>query len=208
MLLDGGRHYLLRTLGERIKDRLRLRLYASILQQEIGFFDANGKGELMSMLGEDVSQMQVAVTDRITSTLQNLTTVLFGAYKVLSISPKATLLVVLCVPILSMASIVAQGSSRRKAEAAFQSQRLTAHMANEVITNARTVQSFCAENKETDRYTKGLKEHQVLEKEYRVFTGFAHLFFGAVNLGLSAGGLWFGGSLVKQGLTTPEQVGG
>jgi hypothetical protein len=82
MLLDSGRHYLLRTLGERIKDRLRKRLYTSILQQEIGFFDANGKGELMSMLGEDVSQMQMAVTDRITSTLTNLTTVVFGAYKV------------------------------------------------------------------------------------------------------------------------------
>jgi ATP-binding cassette subfamily B (MDR/TAP) protein 10 len=83
MLLDSGRHYLLRTLGERIKDRLRKRLYTSILQQEIGFFDANGKGELMSMLGEDVSQMQMAVTDRITSTLTNLTTVVFGAYKVI-----------------------------------------------------------------------------------------------------------------------------
>lgn len=82
MLLDSSRHYLLRTLGERIKDRLRLRLYSSILMQEIGFFDANGKGELMSMLGEDVSQMQMAVTDRITSTLTNLTTVVYGAYKV------------------------------------------------------------------------------------------------------------------------------
>lgn len=187
--------------------------------------------------------------------------------QVLSISPKATLLVILCVPILSLASIVAQGSSRRKAEAAFQSQRLTAHMASEVIANARTVQSFCAEEKEGDRsarplhpsarilmgrqyghrsqschpgphlahlgtcarawchrtarhrdhraclqvdtlehprYTEGLKQHQKLEKEYRVFTSFAHLFFGAVNLGLSAGGLYFGSSLVKQGFTTPE----
>jgi ABC-type bacteriocin/lantibiotic exporter with double-glycine peptidase domain len=100
--------------------------------------------------------------------------------------------------------MVAQGSSRKKAEAAFQAQRVTAHMASEVIANARTVQSFCAEDKESVRYEKGLLEHEVLEKEYRVFTGVAHLFFNAVNLGLSAGGLYFGSSLVKQGVTTPE----
>jgi ABC-type multidrug transport system fused ATPase/permease subunit len=100
--------------------------------------------------------------------------------------------------------MVAQGSSRKKAEAAFQAQRVTAHMASEVIANARTVQSFCAEDKESVRYEKGLLEHEALEKEYRVFTGVAHLFFGAVNLGLSAGGLYCGSSLVKQGVTTPE----
>ena len=80
MLLDSGRHYIMRMLGERIKDTLRMRLYAAILQQEIGFFDANGKGELMSMLGEDVAQMQMAVTDRITATLTNFTTILYGVY--------------------------------------------------------------------------------------------------------------------------------
>ncbi len=78
VLLDSGRHYIMRMLGERVKDRLRMRLYAAILQQEIGFFDSNGKGELMSMLGEDVAQMQMAVTDRITSTLTNFTTILYG----------------------------------------------------------------------------------------------------------------------------------
>ncbi len=35
-------------------------------------------------------------------------------------------------------------------------------MASEVINNARTVQSFCAEGKETDRYKEGLEKHSVV----------------------------------------------
>jgi ABC-type multidrug transport system fused ATPase/permease subunit len=53
----------------------RVRLYTAMLQQEIGFFDANSKGQLMSMMGEDVSRMQQAVTDNITSIIQQIATI-------------------------------------------------------------------------------------------------------------------------------------
>lgn len=51
---------------------------------------------------------QMAVTDRITATLTNLTTILYGGYKIFVISPKATMLVLVTVPLLALSSIVAQ----------------------------------------------------------------------------------------------------
>ncbi len=45
------------ALSTQVRQRLRVRLYAGMLQQEIGFFDANSKGQLMSMMGEDVTRM-------------------------------------------------------------------------------------------------------------------------------------------------------
>ena len=38
-------------LGERVLQKLRKRLYESMLLQEIAFFDAHGKGQLVAMMG-------------------------------------------------------------------------------------------------------------------------------------------------------------
>eukprot|EP00960_Hanusia_phi_P048125 758776-Hanusia_phi.AAC.6 len=206
ILLDGARHFLMATLAERIRQKLRIKLYTAMLQQEIGFFDANSKGQLMSMMGEDVVRMQQAVTDQITNTLTSLTTIVYGAYKVLSISPYATLLVIAAVPVLSIASVAAQGASRKKAIQAHEAARETAAIASEVLNNARTVQSFCAEGKESERYESRMSQQYAMESEYRIFTGGAHLFFNTVNLMLSAGGMYYGGTLVAQGRITLENM--
>ena len=47
----GFRTALMTIVGERIVARLRTTLYASILRQEIAFFDATKSGELVSRLG-------------------------------------------------------------------------------------------------------------------------------------------------------------
>jgi len=193
-------------LGERVRQKLRKRLYESMLLQEIAFFDAHGKGQLVAMMGEDVVRIQQAVTDQITAALRSATTITYGLYRVLSISPYATLLVAGAVPVLSMASVVAQGVSRKKAMRAYEASRETAHTASEVLANARTVQSFGAEAKEAARYSAALDEGMVIEGEYRVFTGLAHLGFNALNAFLYAGGMWYGGSLVAQGKTSMEDM--
>lgn len=159
MGLDSIRHFLLSTLGERVRQRLRVRLYTAMLQQEIGFFDANAKGQLMSMMGEDVARMQQAVTDNITSILQQFITICLCARQVLKISPKATLLVVASVPLLSAASIMAQKSSRARSRIAFESARENAATASEVLTNARTVQAFTAEEIEAVKYAERMARH-------------------------------------------------
>ena len=199
MLLNSARHFVLSTLGERVRQRLRVRLYASLLRQEIGFFDANSKGQLMSMMGEDVARMQSAVTDQLTGTITHLQTIYFCARDVVRISPHATLIVVAAVPLLSAASIVAQAASRRRSAIAFDSARETAATASEVLANARTVQSFTAEEMEAARYAERMQEQYALELDYRVFTGGAHLFFQALTMGLSAGGMYYGGGLVRAG---------
>jgi ABC-type multidrug transport system fused ATPase/permease subunit len=63
-----------------------------------------------------------------------------------------TLVCVDQVPVLSFASIVAQKASRARSVKAFDSAREIAATASEVLANARTVQSFTAEEKEAARY--------------------------------------------------------
>ena len=46
---------------------------------------------------------------------------------------------------------------------------------------------------ESERYAERMGKQYGLELEYRVFTGGAHLLFGSINMGLSVGGMYFGG---------------
>lgn len=56
------RGYLFTLAGERVVARLRRRLFARLVQQDIGFFDSNQTGELMNRLSSDTMVIQNAVT--------------------------------------------------------------------------------------------------------------------------------------------------
>ena len=53
-----ARRAILGIIGERLVARLRNQLYASILKQEMAFFDEHKSGELVSRLGSDTSLLQ------------------------------------------------------------------------------------------------------------------------------------------------------
>ena len=50
--------------GERVVSRLRRRLYEHLLRQEMGFFDAQKSGDLVSRLGSDTLLLQQATIER------------------------------------------------------------------------------------------------------------------------------------------------
>lgn len=54
-LANSGRIYLLKTTGERIVARLRTRLFASLIRQDMTFFGENMSGALVSRLTTDVA---------------------------------------------------------------------------------------------------------------------------------------------------------
>ena len=51
-VVGGAQVALFRVAGSRQVDRVRRKLYRSVLQQEVGWFDATAPGELSSRLGE------------------------------------------------------------------------------------------------------------------------------------------------------------
>ena len=58
--------------GERVVLRLRKRLFASILEQDIAFFDETRTGELINRLADDCSVLQSTVTSNVSMALRQL----------------------------------------------------------------------------------------------------------------------------------------
>lgn len=63
---------------ERQTRRLRERLFRSILEKEIAYFDINKTGQLNTRLAEDVNQVHDGIGDKVGSALQFFASFLAG----------------------------------------------------------------------------------------------------------------------------------
>ncbi len=59
-------------LGQRIVNRLRQKVFSSILLQETAFFDKNPTGELINRLSSDTTLVGKAITDNVSDGLRSL----------------------------------------------------------------------------------------------------------------------------------------
>ena len=138
--------------GERIVARLRTTLYAQLLQQEIGFFDATQSGELISRLGSDTTVVKQAIASSWAEVVLGMVKLGIAIGLMVSISPSlasltvtsTVVIFVLCIPF---------GRLLGKLSKEFQDKLGQAQSwPTEILGAMRTVQSFVAEEKEAHRY--------------------------------------------------------
>lgn len=202
--------------GERLVARLRCKLYASILRQEIAFFDTHKSGELVSRLGSDTTLLQATIATSIPDVLTGAIKSLTALVLMFIISAKLAglsfggiaFIFILCFPLgkalgrLSKDYQDVLGDSQTHSTEAFGSMR--------------TVQSFAAEKKETDRYNSKIGNpdnyplwwpihHKEQKSTYSIGffksllnSGFISMTFG-VGFGFLNICLWYGFYLVSRG---------
>ena len=149
-----ARGIILGVLGERLVARLRRQVYASVLKQEIGFFDEHKTGEIVSRLGSDTQLLQSAVSTYAPESLVGFVKVIFAVILMYYINAKLTSvalsgMAVLCLFAIPFGQRLAALSKRYQDALGDAQTRST-----EALGNIRTVQSFASEPKELSRYTE------------------------------------------------------
>lgn len=209
------------VIGERLVARLRIQLYGSILDQDIAFFDEHKSGELVSRLGSDTTLLQGVVSQSIPEALNNVVKAVVSIVLTFVISPELagvavgtiTLIVLLAMPL---------GFALSKLSKAYQDALgLAQTHSTEAIGSMRTVQSFTAEGKEKERYSRYVGDPDMfpcwfpigkdVDSTYSVgfskgivTSGFFSIIFGG-GFGFLYVCLWYGFYLVnKQELTLGE----
>lgn len=201
------------AVGERVVSRLRNELYASILKQEIAFFDEHKTGELVSRLGSDTTLLQQGTSQALPEVVLGITKLCVSIGLMFWISPQLAgvtigtvfCLVIICVPF---------GHRIGKLSKTYQDILGQAQThATEALGAMRTVQSFASEDREKIRYRKVIGD----PAEFRLWwpngekttykvgfykaianSGFYSLIFG-VGFGSMYVSLWFGFKLVNDG---------
>ena len=194
----GLRAWLFTVAGERVVSDLRLRLYAHVLDQEVGFFDQSRTGELLSRLSVDTGVLQNAVSVNISMTLRNIATALGGVVLLAWTSPTLTAVMLLVVPPMALGSVFYGRKIRRIASSVQAAYARANEVAEETISGIRTVRSHAGEARERVRYGSAIEDAFALAVRR---TTLSSMFMGLASLGgygAVAIVVWYGGRLVSR----------
>lgn len=199
-VVQGGafflRSLLFGLLGQRVYADVRDQLYASVIGQEIAFFDRNRSGDLAARINSDAAVVQDLVSVKVSVILRYGLQVIVGTVLMAWMSWRLTLAIiasVVCMVVVSGGFVRTLRAASRRFQAALA--QLTA-FATESFMGAKVIRALGAEDHVCRSFT--VTNAEVLEAgEGRVrisaaFSSGASLLLNLLLLGV----VWFGISLV------------
>ncbi|KAJ4952927.1 hypothetical protein NE237_029759 [Protea cynaroides] len=195
-------------IGERLTLRVREKMFAAILRNEIGWFDdiGNTSSMLSSRLETDATLLRGMVVDRSTILLQNIFLVITSFIIGFLLNWRITLVVIATYPLVVSGHISEKlfmkgyGGDLNKAY-------LKANMlAGEAVSNIRTISAFCSEDKVIDQYARELEEPSKCSFRRGQLAGIAYgvsQFFIFSSYGLA---LWYGSVLMGKEISSFKSV--
>ena len=153
-LSSAARFYMVSWLGERVTADLRNAVYGHVLQQSPEFFETTQTGEVLSRLSADTTLVQTVVGSSLSMGLRNLVMGI-GALGILVWTNPYVMFQVLGVLVLIVLPSVWFGRRVRKLSRASQDRIAdSSSIAAEILNAIPVVQSYNAEGRETQRFTK------------------------------------------------------
>jgi ATP-binding cassette, subfamily B, bacterial len=152
-----GRFFFVSLLGERVITDLRRRLYGQLLRLDMGFYDRNRSGELVSRLSADSEQIRSMIGSSASIALRSIVTLIGSGVMVAMTSPRLAGLAAVGIPLVVLpivlfgrrVQVIARESQDRVADANAR--------ASETLGAMHTVQSFAREAYEVMRFDTALQ---------------------------------------------------
>ncbi len=185
---------------------MRKDLFASIMRQDIQFFDNHKSGEIISRLTQDVQEFKSSFKHVVSQGLRSLTQTVGSAIALYQISPLLSGIVFVTLPtVIVIGTLI--GSGLRKLSKLAQAQTAAAMaVGEEGISNVRTVRSFAMEDHEMERYSKEVEKsrgyNELLGFGIGLFQSGTVLFLNSIVLTT----LYYGGHLLTTQQLTPGDL--
>jgi len=191
--------FLLGATGERAVAGLRQELFEQLLRQPPGFFADRKTGELTSRLTSDIGLLQQAMSTQVAEIARQSLSLIGGIVALTIMQPRLSLTALAVTPVV-VAIALFFGKQLRRATSGVQDRAADANaVAEEAITQIRSVQSFTMELIEARRYassTDAAVRQALLRARVR------GIFFGVITFVTMVGivvVLWQGGVQVIEG---------
>jgi ATP-binding cassette subfamily B (MDR/TAP) protein 9 len=156
-----------------LNKRMRLKLYASLLRQEMGFFDVTKTGDINSRLNADTSKMSDQIGLNVNILLRSLVQCVGILVFMFSSSWKLTLVAFISIPVVIIMtnyfSTIYRDLSRSTQEKLADSNAL----AQETLSSISTVKAFAAEDFEHEQLEKALQSYvDIMRRSAYVYFGY------------------------------------
>ncbi|CAL1160936.1 unnamed protein product [Cladocopium goreaui] len=186
-------------MGGRLAQRLRCTLFASLMQQDIGFFDVTQIGELTSRMTQDCQQVVDQAYLNVNVFLRTLVSIVATLAFMFSITTPLTCVAFVTVPAVVQISMKFSNTFQQISEEAQKSLADANAVANESLGNMSTVRSFAAEELEMQRFGVAMGVYRKLMKKRATY----YLAYLSSTMMLpqlvTALVLFYGGKVVVQG---------
>ncbi|KAF5271185.1 hypothetical protein FQR65_LT05329 [Abscondita terminalis] len=197
-----GRVYLMSTAGYRMTQSLRLKVFSSVLRQEQGWFDSRPTGELINRLSSDTQLVGQALSSNISDGLRSTIMVIAGSGMMFYMSPELAFVGLAIVPPVAIVAVLYGRFVRQITKSVQDTLAEASQIAEERISNMRTVKTFSRELREIDTYSKAIKK--VLSLGYKESKARA-LFYGMTGFSgnvIIISVLYYGGVMVSSNAIT------
>jgi len=188
--------------GERIAARLRKRVFAAVLHQRLAFFDRTRTGELMNRLSNDVTQVAKTLSEDTSYFLRNFAQGAGALGMMLYTSPQLCAIMLGVIPPVAVWGVFFGRKVRTLSKQMVDELAQAGSIAEERISNVRTVRALGNDDLEVGRYAHQVDNVFRVAKHKSLVQGIYYgVAMGSGNLGMVTV-LFFGGQYVSEGLIT------
>jgi subfamily B ATP-binding cassette protein MsbA len=195
--------YLLEMVGQCVIRDLRNKIYSHLHDMPLNFFYKHPTGELISRIMNDVTMLQGSVTHALIRTLRDFFSVIGLLGVIFFMDWRLALVSLLFLPAATV-PIVVFGKKFRKISTTYQTKigEATSQL-HETIAGVRIVKAFGMERFEKQRFGNKLQsimDTLMQETKYSCLSHPMIEFLGGIGMAMI---IWFGGTQVLQGNSTP-----
>ncbi|CAI5507823.1 unnamed protein product [Closterium sp. Naga37s-1] len=196
------------VVGNALIRRVRVMCFATVLRQEIGWFDMeeNSSGAIGARLATDAAQVRNMVGDQLALIVQNTATLCTGLVIAFRANWQLSLLVLALIPLLAIAGTMQIRAIQGFADDAKEQFQEASRVANDAVGAMRTVAAFGAEQRVQELYNERCST-PIRAGIRKAHVSGAGLAFGQFAIfAVYALSFWFGGKLVEWGYATFTDV--
>lgn len=197
--LNAVRYYLFDLAGNRVVVELRKKLFNSLIEMEVGFFDGQKTGELSSRISVDVESIRDLLTTQLAILVRTVGMSVGGVVMLFYLSWQLSTLLLLAVPLSFLFGRWIGARLRITSRNLQQTMAESLDLAQESLTNVRQVQAFNRQHSIKTKYFD--VSEKVLQTSIRqgflgsVYQGCS----GIINYTALIAILWTGGQLIISG---------
>uniref|UniRef100_A0A3B3Q8S8 Transporter associated with antigen processing, subunit type a n=1 Tax=Paramormyrops kingsleyae TaxID=1676925 RepID=A0A3B3Q8S8_9TELE len=179
--------------------RMKVKLFGSLVRQEIGFFESTKTGDITSRLSMDTTLMARTVALNVNVLLRTLIKTLGMLSLMFSLSWKLTVLMLMETPITGLLQNIHDTYYQRLSKEVQDSIARGNDAAGEAVAGIRTVRSFSAEQREATRYGDKLMDTHSLKTRRDTVRAVYLLLRRLTELGMQVAMLYYGRRFIQSG---------
>lgn len=188
--------YVLTPIRNSIVNDMRTSMYNKVLNLPVGYFNDQRKGDIMSRLTNDLSDVESSIVSLLATVFKEPVTIfIFFAYMII-LSPQLTLFLLLFLPVSGLIIGRIGRSLKRKSTEAQEKQGVILSTIEETVGGIRVIKGFNAEEEQFKKFNKQNNEILFIKNKVNRRRDLASPISEVLGIATVVGVLWYGGRLV------------